>query len=194
MLTYFLVALALAADAFAVSVSASICTAYIPLAIAARAAAAFGLFQFGMPVVGWYVGSGFKDALQNVDHWVAFILLAFVGGKMIFEGIRSRNPAYCPDPDESGGKGIMRLTTLLVLSVATSIDALAVGLSYSMLGSPIFAPSAVIGVTTLVTSFLGVQFGRKLKHLLEEWTEIVGGSVLVLIGAKILLEHLVKRL
>lgn len=194
MLTYFLVGLALAADAFAVSVSASICTASIPLAIAMRAAAAFGLFQFGMPVAGWYLGSGFKTALQNLDHWIAFALLAFVGGKMIFEGIRSRNPAYCPDPDEANGRGIMRLGTLLVLAVATSIDALAVGLSYSMLGSPILAPSTVIGVTTLVTSFLGVQFGRKLKGFLEEWTEILGGSVLVLIGAKILLEHILRRL
>lgn len=193
MITNFLIGLALAMDAFAVSVSASICTTFIPLAIALRAAAFFGLFQFGMPVLGWLLGGTFRQYIQGFDHWIALALLAFVGGKMIYEGIRSRNPANCPDPDEEKSHGIMKLDTLFILSVATSIDAFAVGLSYNMIGTPIAGPAVTIGVVTFTTSFLGIQFGKKLKSVLEEWAEIVGGSVLVLIGLKIAVEHLLKQ-
>ncbi|HWR10652.1 MAG TPA: manganese efflux pump MntP family protein [Rectinemataceae bacterium] len=193
MLTNFLIGLALSMDAFAVSVSASICTTAIPMAIGLRAAFFFGFFQFAMPIAGWLLGGTFKRLIQGYDHWIAFVLLAFVGGKMIYEGIRARNPKNCPDPDEEKSHGIMKLNTLILLSVATSIDALAVGLSYSVIGSPIMAPSIVIGATTFVTCALGIQFGRKLKNILEEWAEIVGGSVLVLIGLKIAIEHLIKH-
>jgi len=194
MFTSILIGLALSMDAFAVSVSASICTAFIPLAIALRTALFFGFFQFAMPVLGWLLGGTFKQYIQGFDHWIALVLLAFVGGKMIYEGIRSRNPANCPDPDEGKSHGIMKLDMLFILSVATSIDALAVGLSYNMIGTPIVVPAVTIGLVTFATSFLGIQFGRKLKSVLEEWAEIVGGSVLVLIGLKIAAEHLVKRI
>ncbi len=194
MLTNVLIGLALAMDAFAVSVSASICAAFIPLAIALRAASFFGLFQFGMPVLGWLLGGTFRRYIQGFDHWIALALLAFVGGKMIYEGIRARDPANCPDPDEAKSHGIMKLDTLFILSVATSIDALAVGLSYNMIGTPIAGPAVTIGAVTFATSFLGIQFGKKLKSVLEEWAEIVGGSVLVLIGLKIAIEHLIRRL
>jgi len=192
MFTYILVGLALSMDAFAVSVSAAACTALIPTAIAVRAASFFGIFQFGMPVLGWFLGSAFKDRIQKVDHWIAFILLAAVGGKMIIEAIRARDPANCPDPDDVKPHGIMRLDTLVVLSVATSVDALAVGLSYSLIGAPIMVPSLIIGITTFVTTYLGIHFGKKLKFVLEEWAEILGGAVLVLIGLKIAVEHLFK--
>ena len=145
-----------------------------------------------MPIAGWLLGDAFRQFIQGYDHWLAFLLLAFVGGKMIYDGIRARDPASCPDPEEEKSHGIMKLNTLFVLAVATSIDALAVGLSYSMIGTPIIVPAAVIGLTTFITSFLGIQFGRKLKNVLEEWAEIVGGSVLVLIGLKIAVEHLIK--
>jgi len=194
MFTYFLVGLALSMDAFAVSVSASICMAAIPGLIAFRAALFFGLFQFGMPIAGWVLGSAFRNLIQGFDHWLAFALLAFVGGKMLIEGIRSRNPASCPDPEDAKAHGIMKLGTLTLLAVATSIDALAVGLSYNLIGSPILLPSAVIGLTTFATSLSGVIFGRKLKAVFEEWAEVLGGSVLVLIGLKILVEHLIKRI
>lgn len=194
MFTNFLIGLALSMDAFAVSISASICTTSIPFATGLRAAFFFGLFQFAMPVAGWLLGTAFRGLIQGYDHWLAFILLACVGGKMIREGIRSRNPASCPDPDEKKNNGIMRLNTLLVLALATSIDALAVGLSFSILGSPILGPAAVIGATTFVTCLMGVQFGKRLKSLLGEWAEIIGGSVLVAIGLKILVEHFVKQI
>jgi len=193
MLTDFLIATALSMDAFAVSVSASICTPEIPLKIALRASLAFGIFQFGMPIAGWLLGTTFRQLIQGFDHWTAFVLLAFIGGKMLYEGIRDRKNHACPDPEHAAAGGIMRLDTLLVLSVATSIDALAVGLSYSLIGTPIVKPAAIIGITTFALSFAGIQFGRKLKHVLEEWAEILGGSVLIVIGVKILIEHLVKH-
>ena len=193
MFTNILIGLALSMDAFAVSVSASICSASIPLAIGLRAALFFGFFQFAMPIAGWLLGGAFRQLIRGFDHWIAFILLVFVGGKMIRDGIRARNPASCPDPDEEKSHGIMKLDTLLVLAIATSIDALAIGLSYSVIRSPIAQPAIIIGVTTFLTSFLGIQFGRKLKAVLEEWAEIAGGSVLVLIGLKIAVEHIANH-
>jgi len=191
MLTYILVGLALAADAFAVSVSAAACTDALPVLIGLRAAGMFGLFQFFMPIAGWLLGSAFSRFIQGFDHWIAFALLASVGGKMIYEAVRRRKNAECPDPEDSPKvHGIMKLNTLLLLALATSVDALAVGLSYSILGESIFVPSLVIGATTFVVCLLGIEFGKRLKNVLEEWAEIVGGSILVLIGLKILIEHL----
>lgn len=192
MLSHFLISLALSMDAFAVSVSASLCLTTIPLAIAIRAALAFGFFQFGMPLLGWFLGSSFRTAIEHFDHWIAFSLLSFVGLKMVIEGIKSRDPAACPDPDEDKSHGIMHLNTLVVLAIATSIDAMAIGLSYNILGTPIFWPAVLIGITTFSVSMAGLEFGKKMKHVLEEWAEILGGSVLVLIGLKILIEHLMK--
>lgn len=193
MITTLLIGLALSMDAFAVSVSASICSASIPLLIGLRAAFFFGFFQWAMPIAGWLLGGAFRQLIQGYDHWIAFLLLAFVGGKMIWDGLRARDPASCPDPDEEKSHGIMKLNTLLLLSVATSIDALAIGLSYSIIGSPIIGPAFAIGAITFATSFAGIQFGKKLKTVLEEWAEILGGSVLLLIGLKILIEHLAKH-
>lgn len=194
MFTSFLIGLALSMDAFAVSVSASICTDEIPQKTCLRASLAFGIFQFAMPVIGWLLGIAFKNLIQGYDHWIAFGLLAFVGGKMIHEGIKARDPASCPDPDDEKVHGIMKTDSLLVLAFATSIDALAVGLSFSILNTAIMAPATIIGITTFVICYLGIMFGRKLKHLLGEWAEIVGGGVLVAIGLKILIEHLVKNI
>jgi putative Mn2+ efflux pump MntP len=194
MLTYLLVGLALSMDAFAVSVSAALCSSAIPLRIGLRAALAFGFFQFGMPIAGWFLGSAFAQRIQGFDHWIAFVLLALVGGKMVFEGFRARDPANCPDPDEVKTHGIARLDTLILLALATSVDALAIGLSYSLIGEPILLPSVIIGITTFTTSGIGIMFGKRLKGLLEEWAEIGGGLVLILIGLKILLEHLTKQI
>lgn len=192
MLSHFLVAIALSMDAFAVCVSASLCMAAIPLAIALRAAFAFGFFQFGMPMLGWFLGSSFRTYIEHFDHWIAFGLLGFVGIKMIIEGIKDRDPAACPDPEEDKSHGIMQVNTLLVLAVATSIDAMAIGLSYNILNTPMFWPAVLIGITTFIISMAGLEFGKKMKHIMEEWAEILGGSVLLIIGLKILIEHLIK--
>jgi len=192
--TSFLVGLALSMDALAVSISASICTDSIPRAVSLRAALFFGFFQFAMPLVGWLFGSAFRHYIQAYDHWIAFGLLAFVGGKMLWEGVRAKIPAYCPDPDEVKDHGIMKIHSLVILSLATSIDALAVGLSFSVIDSPILWPSVIIGVTTFIVCFLGIQFGKNLKMLFGEWADIVGGIVLVGIGTKILIEHIINNI
>ncbi|MDH7483917.1 MAG: manganese efflux pump MntP family protein, partial [Spirochaetales bacterium] len=181
-LTSILIGLALAADAFAVSVSAAACSSSIPLLIGVRAAFIFGLFQFLMPVGGWLLGSTFASLIEEFDHWIAFGLLVFVGGKMLYEALQARKRAACGDPEEERIHGIMQWNTLLVLALATSIDALAVGLSYSILGTPILLPATIIGITTFIICLAGIEFGRRLKNLLSEWAEIIGGSVLVLIG------------
>ncbi len=192
--TSFLLGLALSMDALAVSISASICTDFIPRSVGLRAASFFGIFQFAMPLAGWLLGSTFRQFIQAYDHWIAFGLLAFVGGKMLWEGIRLRIPAFCPDPDDVKDHGIMKIQSLAVLALATSIDALAVGLSLSVLGSPILWPSVIIGLTTFIICLLGIQFGKNLKRLFGDWADIVGGVVLIGIGIKILTEHLINKI
>lgn len=188
MLTYLLVALGLSADAFAVSVSSGICIPELKLRHALRASLAFGLFQLLMPVLGWLLGGAFRSLIEGFDHWIAFGLLAFVGAKMLKESFEIEDPAACSD-EEKEKKSILHLGTLLVLAVATSIDALAVGLSYSMIGSPILVPAAVIGLVTFVLCLLGTEFGKKLGAKFERWAEVAGGVILIGIGLKILAEH-----
>ena len=192
MLTYLLVAFALAMDAFAVSVSSGICIKDIRPAIALRAAFAFGLFQALMPVAGWLLGSAFRGVIQGWDHWLAFGLLAFIGVKMLREAWSKKDPSYCPDPDEANG--IMDLRTLAILAVATSLDALAVGLSYSVLGDPILGPAALIGVVTFILCMIGIEFGKKLGAAFEFKAEISGGVVLILIGARIAFQHVSQQI
>lgn len=191
MLTYLLVAVGLSMDAFAVSVSSGICVKELKFRHALRASLFFGLFQLAMPIAGWLLGGTFRAYIQRFDHWIAFGLLAMVGGKMVVEFLRSRDPASCGDESEAR-KSIIDLRTLLVLSVATSIDALAVGLSYSMLGEPILAPSLIIGAVTFGLCLVGVEFGKRIGSAFERWAELAGGIVLVGIGIKIAAEHLAR--
>ncbi|HNP93847.1 MAG TPA: manganese efflux pump MntP family protein [Rectinema sp.] len=209
MLTYVLVGFALAADAFAVSVSAAACATALPLLIGIRAAFMFGFFQFLMPLVGWSLGSAFSALIQNYDHWIAFGLLIIVGSKMLYEAIHMRRESACDDPEKvvaaksktiaatnkgtnSASKGIMKLNTLLVLAFATSIDAMAVGLSYNLLGMPIMLPSFIIGTITFIVCIIGIEFGKRLRKLIQEWAEIGGGSILIIIGFRILIDHIIK--
>ena len=193
LVSYFLVAIGLAMDAFAVSISSGICIPDLRPRHALRAAAAFGLFQFLMPVAGWLLGSTFRSLIQGFDHWIAFGLLALIGGKMVKESFEIEDPAACDDEEkEAVAKGILDLGTLLGLAVATSIDALAVGLSYRMIGEPILLASLVIGVVTFALSLVGVEVGKRLGAGFERWAEVAGGVVLIGIGGKILLEHLAK--
>jgi putative Mn2+ efflux pump MntP len=191
MLTYILVAIGLAMDAFAVSVSSGICIPHLRLRHALRAAFAFGLFQFGMPLVGWLLGGAFEPLIRGFDHWIAFGLLVLIGGKMLKESFEVVDPAACSDEEnEATAKGILDLRTLLGLAVATSIDALAVGLSYRMIDLPILAPAAAIGLVTFGLSLVGIEFGKRLGARFERWAEVAGGLVLMGIGLKILVEHL----
>ena len=179
-LSIVLIGLSLSIDALAVSVGAGISIKDLKRFHAVRASLFFGLFQFLMPVAGWYLGSAFASYIQAFEHWVAFGLLAFVGGKMIWENLRG---------SESSGD-IRSLPSLLLLAVATSIDAMAVGLSFSVLGHGIWFPGALIGGITFVVCLAGFGFGRLIGVFFQKWAGIAGGLVLIGIGVKILIEHL----
>jgi len=179
-LSVILIGLSLSIDAFAVSVSAGISIRDLKIFHAVRASLFFGAFQFAMPVAGWYLGTAFAVYIQSFDHWIAFGLLAFVGGKMILESFKGSGSAA----------DIRCFSCLLTLSLATSIDALAVGLSFSILGHGIWLPAAIIGGITFVVCLSGFEFGRRIGPLLEKWAGITGGLILIGIGVKILIEHL----
>ena len=177
-----LIAVSLAADAFAVSTACGVQIAVVRYGHVLRVALAFGFFQFIMPVIGWLAGSAFSSWLLAVDHWIAFALLFIIGTKMIWESFRDDSAAPTKDPT--------RGWNLLLLAVATSIDALAVGLSLAFLGTSIWYPALVIGGVAAVLSAIGALFGCRLGHRFGVWAERVGGLVLIGIGIRILVEHL----
>jgi putative Mn2+ efflux pump MntP len=189
MLAYVIAGFALAMDAFAVSVSAGICVAELRFRHALRTAFAFGFFQFAMPLLGFFLGSGFAAYIRGWDHWLAFGLLALVGAKMIKESFEIRDEASCSE-DDLKKKNVLDLRTLLVLAVATSIDALAVGVSYSVIDAPIWLAAGIIGVVTFALCLIGCEFGKRIGARFERWAEVAGGLALIGIGAKILIEHL----
>jgi len=179
-----LIALGLAMDAFAVSVASGATMKKLEIKNALKMGLFFGGFQTFMPVIGWFAGIGMKTYITGWDHWVAFGLLLFVGGKMIYESIIIKE-------DECSGKNCPFDTgVLFILAVATSIDALAVGITFSVLSISILLPVVTIGVVTFVLSVAGVQIGVKGGHFFEHKIEIAGGVILLLIGFKILLGHL----
>lgn len=182
----FAIAVALAMDAFAVALATGICLRQARAAQTFRMAAAFGLFQALMPVAGWLLGLSVREHIEAYDHWAAFVLLALVGGKMIWEGLHAAedDPSCAPkDPT----KGMQ----LLVLAVATSIDALAVGLSFAVLGQSIWLPALVIGVVCFALTALGVKIGCMAGHVsaVSRYAELLGGATLIAIGLKILFDH-----
>ncbi len=180
-----LIAFGLAMDAFAVSVASGVTITAMGLRQTMTIALSFGLFQGIMPIIGWAAGIGFRDAIAAYDHWLAFLLLTAIGAKMIWESFHLEEKE-CDEFCMSGGR-------LLVLSVATSIDALAVGFSFSLLNITILTPALIIGIVTFVLSYLGIILGRRVGHLFEGKIEIAGGIILILIGVKILLEHTVLQ-
>jgi putative Mn2+ efflux pump MntP len=180
-LTILLIAVGLAMDAFAVSIANGMAATANRRRGALLTALFFGGFQMLMPVVGWAVGLTLQEAVMAVDHWVAFGLLAFIGAKMAYDGVK-------PPADEAAAD--LRLRTLLVLAVATSIDALMVGFSFAFLQASILLPVAAIGVVTFGLSFVGFYFGCGLGKQFGHRIKIAGGVVLILIGLRILLEHL----
>jgi putative Mn2+ efflux pump MntP len=145
-------------------------------------AVSFGLFQAFMPLLGWATGLSLSGFVSGIDHWGAFVLLGFIGGKMIYD---SRGMKMSEEKSKS-----LKLTALLMLSIATSIDALVVGFSFSFLQMAMVTPVLIIGIVTFLLSFVGISFGSKLGHLFENKVEVAGGIVLIIIGIKILAEHL----
>lgn len=181
----FLIAVGLSMDAFAVSVCKGLSVKKVGVKHAALAGLYFGGFQFLMPVIGYLLGFRFESVIESIDHWVAFVLLAVIGGKMLWEAFRE-------DADEGDGKPADRidLGEFFILAIATSIDALAVGISFAALSVDIVPSVALIGVTTFAFSIAGVFVGNFFGSRYEKPASIVGGVVLILIGTKILLEHL----
>ena len=184
--TLVLVAIGLAMDAFAVSVAVGFTLGCVTGGQTMRMAAHFGFFQFLMPVMGWFAGIAVVDFIHAFDHWIAMGLLGFIGGKMIYEA--------CHDLDSTTFSGDpTRGATLIMLSVAISIDALAVGLSLGVLNSHILYPSIIIGLVAGGFTVLGIRLGCRLGMRFSRRVEIFGGLILIAIGIKIVLEHMLPR-
>jgi putative Mn2+ efflux pump MntP len=176
-------AVALSMDAMAVSIATGIQLGKPGFRPIFRLAFHFGLFQAGMPVLGWLAGTTIRSLVSSWDHWVAFGLLAFIGGKMIVESMKRAEAGECGSRDPTRG------FSLVLLSVATSIDAFAVGMSFALIETSIWIPCLVIGLTTGGLSALGGAFGCKLGMRFGKRMELLGGVVLVAIGARILMQH-----
>jgi len=176
------IAFGLAMDAFAVAIAAGLTLGRLQGRQVFRLAFHFGLFQFLMPVVGWLAGQTVNQWISAFDHWIAFALLAGIGAKMIRESLHDRPQEDRDDPT--------RGWSLVTLSVATSIDALAVGLSLGLLEVSIWMPSVVIGLVAAAMTTLGMTFGSRLGAGFGKWAERAGGLVLIGIGLRILLSHL----
>ena len=178
-----LLAVGLSMDAFAVSICKGLGMKKINLKVAVVLGLFFGGFQAGMPVIGWALGSQFMGIIGPIDHWIAFILLAFIGGKMLWE-------AFTEDEGDGKDADKIDLGEYMTLAIATSIDALAVGISFAALSVDIMPAVSLIGITTFIFSVAGVAIGHTFGARYEKPAAIVGGVVLILIGLKILLEHL----
>jgi len=176
------IAIGLAMDAFAVSITSGIRIRNLRIKHAFKIAIFFGSFQAFMPVIGWLAGLSLRDFISEIDHWIAFGLLSLIGCKMIYESITIDPSEKKLDP--------LNVYVLLILAIATSIDALAVGVSFAFLKVLIATPIIVIGIVTFLLSFIGVFIGNKLGHFFEKKIEIIGGLILIGIGVKILVEHL----
>ena len=179
-----LVGLGLAADAFAVAMCKGVEMKKFILKYAVVIALFFGVFQAVMPLIGWAVASTFEEYITAYDHWIAFGLLLLLGGKMIWDSFKKEEASEEEKALNIGFK------TLLLMAIATSIDALAVGVTFAFLQVNVWLAVAMIGSVTFVLSFLGVVIGVRIGDKFEKKAEFFGGLILVLIGVKILLEHL----
>ena len=184
-LTVFLLAIGLSFDSFAVSVCSGLNPPHIRFFQAAKIAIFLALFQALMPLIGWLVGNSMKSLIEPVDHWIAFGLLSMIGGKMIIESFINSEEREIKNP--------LHLKVILTLSVATSIDALAVGFSFSTILDKILFAVFVIGAVTFIASMLGILLGKKTGPKTNKYAEIIGGAILIIIGMKILIEHLLAN-
>ena len=185
LLELFIIAVGLSMDAFAVSVCKGLATSDVRPLNMLCAGLWFGLFQALMPLIGYLLGVNFSSLIQSVDHWIAFILLSLIGVNMIREAVSSKEE--CEDPDTGASYAFK---VMLPLAVATSIDALAVGVSFAFLSVDIIPAICFIGVCTFFLSAAGVKIGSIFGNKFERKAEIAGGVILILMGLKILLEHL----
>ena len=177
----FLIAVGLSMDAFAVSVCKGLAMPKCTFKKAAIVGLWFGGFQALMPAIGYILGAQFQETIASIDHWIAFVLLALIGGNMIHEAL---------DNDEEEADASLDVKTMFLLAVATSIDALAIGITFAFLKVNIIPAVCFIGIVTFIISFAGVKIGNVFGVRYKNKAEIVGGVILILLGLKILLEHL----
>lgn len=177
----FLIAVGLSMDAFAVSVCKGLAMPKCTFKKAAIVGLWFGGFQALMPAIGYVLGAQFQETIASIDHWIAFVLLALIGGNMIHEAL---------DNDEEEADASLNVKTMFLLAVATSIDALAIGITFAFLKVNIIPAVCFIGIVTFIISFAGVKIGNVFGARYKNKAEIVGGVILILLGLKILLEHL----
>ena len=181
-LSILIIATGLGMDCFSVAIGVGANLRAVSLGAVSRISSCFGLFQFLMPVGGWFAGVSVADAIAGYGHWIAFGLLFLAGGRMIIESYDGRAKINMTDPT--------RGLTVVILSVATSIDALAVGFSFALLKIPVLYPSIVIGIVAFMMTVCGMIFGGKLGKIFGKRVEILGGLLLIGIGVKILMEHI----
>ncbi len=180
--TFLLTGIGLCFDTFAVSVSLGIMNREIRFRQGCRIAFILTFFQALFPVLGWLIGITLKNLLANLDHWIAFLLLFLIGARMVYEGFMGKEERKILDPS--------RPEVILGLAVATSIDALVVGLSFGFLDTTILFPALIIGAVTFLAAMLGMLSGKNLPGKTSQRSLILGGVILILIGVKILVEHL----
>jgi len=215
--TILFIAVGLSMDAFAVAIATSIGLKCVSKQQIFRLSFVCGAFQFAMPVIGWYAGSAFSNYISSADHWVAFALLSIIGGKMVREAFEEKDGVHgdasfhfvingekCLNVSDNecvcgrnvcfrqGKSDPTRGWPLLVVGVATSIDALAVGISLAMLGAGIWYPSAIIGVVTFSLTMVGMKIGERLGTRFSHNMEVLGGLILIGIGVKIVVEHMCR--
>lgn len=178
-----LISIGLAMDAFGVSIGKGLSMPVGENGRKVTLAFLFGLFQFLMPIIGWLIGCQFIDVISEWDHWIIFGLLGYLGIAMIREGLSD-------DDDEENDKQFLGAWEMIMLSVATSLDAMAVGLTFAFLPINVWEASTVIGFITFSISLIGVYLGKFMGQFVGKYADILGGGVLIFIGTKILLQHL----
>ncbi|MBE6391105.1 MAG: manganese efflux pump [Lentisphaerae bacterium] len=188
LLEILLISFGVSIDAFAVSTSGSLCKPFLPRRIQAlNAALFFGIFQFIMPVIGFFLAGLAMDLVRSIDHYVAFALLGFVGGKMIYEAVAGDDDDLCCKT----GSDFFAVKNLFVPATATSLDALAVGAGFAFSGRTLWLPAASMGIITAAVSAFGVMLGSRLRNLIpQKYLTAAGGAAIIIIGAKILITDL----
>jgi putative Mn2+ efflux pump MntP len=190
-LTILTLSVGLAMDAMAVSAARGCAARALRARDVWRVALFFGGFQALMPMIGWLLGDAFGGVVSAWDHWIAFVLLGAIGAKMLWEARTSSHPVPSDGgPQTASGDDLFAPRVLLVLAIATSIDALAAGITLPMLGAPLLLSVASIGLVTAALSALGIVAGRRFGDVLGRRLDVFGGLVLMALGAKILVEHL----
>lgn len=185
--TLFLTSLGLSMDACAVSISNGMCYTNIKNKQILSTAFSFGFFQTFMPVLGYIVGLSFREYITFLDHWIALILLGAIGGKMMIDGIKDiKNPEACITSNK-----ILKINILVMQSIATSIDAFAVGIGFAVMKVNIYSACTTIGIVTFLNSIIGSLLGKKFGGIFKQKAEILGGLILILIGLKIFIEHMI---